>query len=68
MNAQIAAPPVHHYDPHQRLILCGLRGLDHRSTKHARGVTCPACLELLGKEHSASAPRAPEASAPSTLG
>jgi len=38
---------IHFYDVRRRVTLCGLRGFEHRSTKHARGVTCPACLGLL---------------------
>ncbi len=49
MNPPAAAALVHFYDTRLRTILCGLRGFEHRSTKHARGVTCPACLGLLGK-------------------
>ena len=35
--------------PHAMLSrpVCGLRGFKHRSTKYARGVTCPACVGLL---------------------
>jgi hypothetical protein len=38
---------VHFYDVDAREIACGVRGADYRSTKHARGVTCEACLEHL---------------------
>ena len=38
---------VHYYDARLRETLCGLRGFEHRSTKHPRGVTCPACAGLL---------------------
>lgn len=38
---------IHFYDVSLRRTLCGLRGFDHRSTKHARNVTCPACVGLL---------------------
>lgn len=38
---------IHFYDVRVRAILCGLRGYEHRSTKHARGVTCTACVALL---------------------
>ncbi len=38
---------VHYYDTRLRETLCGLRGFEHRSTKHPRGVTCPACAGLL---------------------
>ena len=36
-------------------VLCDLRGFEHRSTKHAHGVPCPACIGLLGKRPPASA-------------
>ncbi len=55
MNALPAASLVHFYDTRLRVILCGLRAFEHRSTKHAHGVTCPACLGLLGKRPPASA-------------
>ncbi len=38
---------IHFYDVRSRETLCGLRGFEHRSTKYARGVTCPACVGLL---------------------
>lgn len=49
MNAPIATPPVHYYDTGERVIPCGVGGFEHRSTKHSRSVTCPACLEFLGE-------------------
>jgi hypothetical protein len=54
MNALPSAPLVHFYDTRLRVILCGLPGFEHRSTKHAHGVTCPACIGLLGKRPPAS--------------
>ena len=54
MNTLPAAPLVHFYDTRLRAILYGLRGFEHRSTKHAHGVTCPACIGLLGKRPPAS--------------
>lgn len=63
MIALTTVPTIHHYDPQHHLILCGLRGFDHRSTKHVRSVTCPACLGLLGKGPSAGAVGVPGASA-----
>jgi hypothetical protein len=54
MNTQPTATPVHFYDTSLRTILCGLRGFEQRSTKHAHGVTCPACVGLLGKRPPAS--------------
>ncbi len=38
---------VHFYDVGSRTIPCGARGPEHRSTKHPRQVTCPACVALL---------------------
>ncbi len=40
---------VHFYDTRSHRIACGVSGLDHRSTKHARQVTCRACVALLGE-------------------
>lgn len=37
---------VHAYDPVQRRVLCGVPQ-QAGSTKHAAGVTCSACRELL---------------------
>ncbi|HYD40913.1 MAG TPA: hypothetical protein VEB43_08780 [Anaeromyxobacter sp.] len=42
-----AARVIHYYDTRTRETLCGLRGFEERSTKHARGVTCRACAGLL---------------------
>lgn len=53
METLNAARVVHFYDTRIRETLCGLRGFEERSTKHARGVTCPACAGLL---HERSAP------------
>ena len=50
--------PVHYYDTRQHLIACGLRGFDHRSTKHPRSVTCPACREVLGEAPATAWPSA----------
>ncbi len=47
---------IHFYDVRSRQTLCGLRGFEHRSTKHARSVTCPACVGLL---HQRLAPDTP---------
>jgi len=38
---------IHFYDIRLRETLCGLRGFEHRSTKHAHGVTCAKCVGLL---------------------
>ena len=39
---------IHSYDTEWRQVLCGLPGQTN-STKHAAGVTCVACRELLGR-------------------
>jgi hypothetical protein len=40
---------IHFYDTRLHETLCGLRGFEHRSTKHAHGVTCAKCVGLLGE-------------------
>lgn len=37
---------IHSYDTERHRVLCGMPG-ETRSTKHAAGVTCTACRELL---------------------
>jgi hypothetical protein len=49
MDALTPRTLVHYYDTRSHGILCGVRGADHHSTKHARSVTCHACVGLLGK-------------------
>jgi hypothetical protein len=44
---------VHYYDTQQHRIVCGA-GIDHRSTKHARSVTCQKCVGLLRAKSEAS--------------
>jgi hypothetical protein len=44
---QVPVTVIHFYDVRTRETLCGLRGFEHRSTKHPHGVTCPACVRLL---------------------
>ncbi len=51
---------VHFYDTQARRILCGARGPDQRSTKHARSVSCPACVGLMGTRAARSTPARPE--------
>ena len=53
MDALTSAPPVHFYDTVAHLIVCGVHGVEHRSTKHARSVTCQACVSLLVKRQTA---------------
>jgi hypothetical protein len=40
---------VHFYDTQSHKIACGVSGMDHRSTKHPRQVTCQACVALLAE-------------------
>jgi len=47
MDELVRVSVIHFFDVRRRETLCGLRGFEHRSTKHARGVTCPACVGLL---------------------
>jgi hypothetical protein len=49
MDGLTSSKPMHFYDTLRREIACGVRGAQHRSTKHARFVTCPACLALAGQ-------------------
>ncbi len=69
MKGLTAAIPIHFYDARVRETLCGLRGFEHRSTKHARGVTCPACVGLLHDRLTPSAAAPPEGAggAPGTV-
>ena len=60
MDELNTTPVVHYFDTEIRRILCGARGADQRSTKHARGVSCPACVGLMGTRAAASAPGRPE--------
>jgi hypothetical protein len=52
---------IHFYDVRRRETLCGLRGFEHRSTKHARGVTCKACSGRLRDRLTTAAVPAPDA-------
>ena len=55
MNALTPASLVHFYDTRSRAIVCGVRGYDHRSTKHSRQVTCQACVGILRERPSLAA-------------
>jgi hypothetical protein len=44
---------IHYFDTQQRRIACGA-GVDHRSTKHARSVTCQKCMGILRAKTEAS--------------
>lgn len=61
MDDLIAASPVHYFDTSLHRIACGVRGADHRSTKHSRDVTCDACLGLLRDQPSRLASSPPSA-------
>lgn len=61
MDALMPAAPVHYFDTSLHRIACGVRGSDHRSTKHSRDVTCDACLGLLRDQPSKLAPSTPSA-------
>lgn len=58
MDALTTASLVHYYDTRLHAILCGLRGFEHRSTKHSRNVTCQRCVGLLGTRPIPTAPSA----------
>jgi hypothetical protein len=47
MDALTPARLVHYFDTRLHRILCGQHGPDHRSTKHARDVTCNTCIGQL---------------------
>jgi hypothetical protein len=49
MEALTPASLVHFFDTRSRRIACGVSGVDHRSTKHRRQVTCRACVAILGE-------------------
>jgi hypothetical protein len=63
MDPLTPASLVHFYDTRSHEIACGVRGFDHRSTKHSRQVTCQACVGLLGTRPSAAAAAGSEPSA-----
>jgi hypothetical protein len=60
MSELVAASVIHFFDTRTHRVLCGVQGAEHRSTKHARGVTCHACVGLLaertGRDAGAAAP------------
>lgn len=64
MPAPTPVSVVHFYDTRVHGIACGLRGADHRSTKHARAVTCPACVGLLAERPRLAAVPSGEAASP----
>jgi hypothetical protein len=54
---------IHFYDTRLHETLCGLRGFEHRSTKHAHGVTCQKCVGLLRERQRPPAATTPGARA-----
>lgn len=68
MEAPESVRPIHSYDTQLRRILCGLQVSENRSTKHARAVTCPACVEILGARDAAAGPGADAAPGPDDAG
>ncbi len=56
MDDLVPVSVIHFYDVRLRETLCGLRGFEHRSTKHARSVTCSACVGLLHRGRPAPEP------------
>jgi hypothetical protein len=63
MEALTPVSLVHFYDTRSRRIACGVSGFDHRSTKHRRQVTCPACVALLGERPSLAEAPGPDSDA-----
>jgi hypothetical protein len=47
MDALTPTSVIHYFDTRTHAILCGVRGAEHRSTKHSRGVTCHSCVGML---------------------
>ena len=62
MEAKTPAVLVHYFDTQRHQNLCDAHGFEHRSTKHARGVTCPTCVRLLAAKQASSAEGAVERS------
>lgn len=50
MTKQTNDRPIHYYDTQQHRIACGAGLADDHSTKHARGVTCAACISVLREQ------------------
>ncbi len=64
MSELTAASVIHFYDTGTHGILCGVRGAEHRSTKHSRSVTCHACIGLLADRPALAAQAAQASSSP----
>lgn len=47
-GAELELPMIHHWDTQAHRNACGAPG-QTGSTKHGRGVTCTACLTLMGR-------------------
>ncbi len=58
---------VHYFDTQRHVILCEAGGFELRSTKHPRGVTCTACIELLARMRARGPEAATEDSASHTV-
>ncbi|HEY6098363.1 MAG TPA: hypothetical protein VIW03_02970 [Anaeromyxobacter sp.] len=58
---------VHLYDTLRHRIVCGSTAAEDHSTKHARGVTCHACIALL-RESASEGAASGAASASSSAG
>jgi hypothetical protein len=55
MGNQTGERVIHSYDTGRRQVRCGLPGQTN-STKHAAGVTCMTCRELLHRAPAAARP------------
>ena len=66
METRTPVRVVHYFDTQSHQILCEPQSSDYHSTKHARGVTCPACVKLLAAK-SANVEGAAEPASQTTL-
>lgn len=64
MDALTPGKLVHYFDTLHHRILCGVDSFDQRSTKHARDVTCDACIGLLRERPMAAAGKSSPGAAP----
>jgi hypothetical protein len=64
MDELAPASTIHFFDTSKRRIACGVSGLDHRSTKHPRQVTCRSCIAALGERPSLAGADAGASGAP----
>lgn len=63
MENRSPPPIIHSYDPERRRVLCGVTEQTH-STKHAAGVTCERCRQLIHAARDAAAELASAAHGP----